>query len=127
MVSPPAEIVLVVDDHLDTREALAVCVEADGYTVVTAANGREALDLLRAGLRPCVILMDLMMPVMSGYEFRERQLSEPALAGIPFIAYSAAGDVEHAAARLRADGFLLKPAEPQHVLALIRQHRRATA
>ena len=113
--------VLVVEDHEDTRDAFQLMLERNGYAVVTAPNGRDALDKLQGGLRPCVILMDLMMPVMTGFEFREEQLRDPELADIPLIAYSAVTDPLRNARHLRANAYLSKPAEVGHVLALVNQ------
>jgi CheY-like chemotaxis protein len=82
--------ILVVDDDASIREALAESLGDEGYRVVTATNGVEALTLLRppGELRPCVILLDLMMPVMSGQEFYAEQQRDPALARIPIVGAS---------------------------------------
>ena len=117
-----AEMVLVVDDHPDIREGMQHMLEMGGYGVQTAANGREALALLFRGLRPCAIIMDLAMPVMNGFEFRQEQLKHAEIAAIPFIAYSAVVDVHQHAQHLRAAAYLEKPIEFQHVLRLIRQY-----
>src|SRR5436190_23601560 len=103
--------ILVVDDHRDARESMQALLCREGFAVVTAANGSEALRILYAGLRPCVILMDLMMPVMNGFEFRELQLRDPDLVRIPFIAYSAVVDIARDAQHLKADGYLGKPTD----------------
>jgi len=66
-----------------------VLLEHEGYDVVSAPDGRAALDILRQGVVPSGIVLDLMMPVMSGWEFRRHQLADPALAGIPVIVLSA--------------------------------------
>ena len=113
--------VLVVEDHDDTRDAFQLMLERNGYAVVAAPNGRDALDKLQGGLRPCVILMDLMMPVMNGFEFREEQLRDADLAAIPLIAYSAVTDPLRTARHLRADAYVSKPVEVGHVLALVNQ------
>ena len=63
--------VLLVEDDLDIRQSMRFLLELDGFKVVTAANGAQALSQLRRGLRPCVILLDLMMPIMDGFEFRK--------------------------------------------------------
>ncbi len=114
--------ILIVEDHADTRDAMRVMLEAEGYAVQTAANGREALNLLYTGLRPCVIVMDMTMPVMNGFEFRQEQLKYPDIADIPFIAYSAVLDLRRQAQHLRATAYLEKPIEFEHVLSIIRQH-----
>lgn len=95
--------------------------ECRGYTVVTAANGREALVILFAGLRPQVIVMDMVMPVMNGFEFRQEQLRYPDLASIPFVARSAVIDVANRAQHLHAAAYLRKPGDPEELLRLIRQ------
>jgi CheY-like chemotaxis protein len=112
--------ILVVDDHQAVRESLQELLRAEGYLVVTAADGREALAILYRGLRPCLIIMDLMMPVMNGFEFREQQLRHPDLSRIPFIAYSAVVDTKNTH-HLNADAYFEKPTDPQQVLSVIRQ------
>jgi len=82
--------VLLVEDHWNVREALAATLEEFGHEVKVASDGAEALQLLRAGLHPCVILLDLMMPVMDGFAFRREQRADPALAEIPIIVVSGA-------------------------------------
>jgi CheY-like chemotaxis protein len=114
--------ILIVDDHPDIRDGMRHMLETEGYAVHTASNGREALALLFGGLQPCVIVMDLAMPVMNGFEFRQEQLKHPEIADIPFIAYSAVVDVHRNAQHLRAAAYLEKPIEFQHVLSIIRQH-----
>jgi CheY-like chemotaxis protein len=85
----PNRRVLVIDDDIDIRVLLELLFEHAGYTVVTAANGMEGLQAARLA-RPSVIVLDLMMPVMDGREFRLRQVADPELAGIPVIITSAA-------------------------------------
>jgi CheY-like chemotaxis protein len=84
-------LVMVVDDDDDIRETLAGLLEEEGYAVAAFPTGLEALDALRGGLGPRVILLDLMMPVMDGAEFRRAQLADARLAGIPVILITAAG------------------------------------
>jgi len=86
--APPRRILLV-EDNRDLREALGAVLEDAGYDVAFAPNGKAALDLLRKGVAPAVILLDLAMPVMSGWAFRRRQAADPALAAIPVIVLSA--------------------------------------
>jgi CheY-like chemotaxis protein len=84
--------ILIVDDDDDIRELLAEFLEDEGYRVVTARNGLDALGRLRAGgAPPCLILLDLMMPVMNGFQFLEAFRSDPALALIPVAVVSAHG------------------------------------
>ncbi|RKH63826.1 response regulator [Corallococcus aberystwythensis] len=77
--------ILVVDDDLDLLRAYKEALELDGHEVVLARNGFQALRLLKEGLRPALILLDLMMPGMNAWSFRLRQLDDPALASIPVI------------------------------------------
>jgi CheY-like chemotaxis protein len=82
--------VLIVDDDHALREAVAEALGDEGFTVSCSAHGLEALNTLRAGLRPDVILLDLMMPVMDGWAFRQEQSRDPALASIPVVVVTAA-------------------------------------
>ena len=82
---------LLVDDDDAIRESLREALDDDGFEVVTAANGLEALERLRHSPRPSAILLDLMMPVMDGWEFRNTQLSDPSLRDIPVLVISASG------------------------------------
>jgi CheY-like chemotaxis protein len=89
--------VLVVDDQPDMREVLEAMIQMCGCTTQAAADGREALDAMRHD-PPCLVVFDLMMPVMDGFEFRARQLRDPQLAAIPAVCVTAmfdAGVVEH--------------------------------
>jgi CheY-like chemotaxis protein len=84
--------------------------------VSTAENGRRALELLRGPDAFCVILLDIMMPVMNGYEFREEQLKDPTLASIPVIVLTADGRAREKAAELSAWHILQKPLSPPALL-----------
>jgi CheY-like chemotaxis protein len=83
--------VLVVDDDPDIRESLREVLEDEGYSVTCVGNGRDALEHLRTAARPCVILLDLMMPVMDGWQFRKEQKKIPEIADIPLIVITATG------------------------------------
>jgi CheY-like chemotaxis protein len=83
--------VLVVDDDPDIRESLREVLEDEGYSVSCVGNGREALEYLRSSPKPRVILLDLMMPVMDGWQFRREQKQDPTIAGIPLIVITATG------------------------------------
>jgi CheY-like chemotaxis protein len=100
--------VLVIDDDEVIRGFLCEALEDDGYDVRAAADGREALGLLRAW-RPDLILLDLMMPVMDGWAFREAQRGEPSLADIPVIVLSAVRDLSARATALGAAALVAKP------------------
>jgi CheY-like chemotaxis protein len=77
--------VLVVDDEADIRESLRDALDDEGYAVFVASNGKEALALLPALARPCAVILDIIMPVMSGTEFYEAMLATPTLADIPVL------------------------------------------
>jgi CheY-like chemotaxis protein len=115
--------VLVVEDHADLREMLAVLLESEGFHVETARNGREALESLAVS-RPSVILLDLMMPIMSGDEFRQRQLADPRYRDVPVICMTAAHDGRERAKRVQADAFLQKPVDFERLVGTVRAHVR---
>jgi CheY-like chemotaxis protein len=81
--------VLVIEDDVDLRDALTDVLELAGFRVTTASDGHTGLAMLRAGLAPDAIVLDLMMPVMDGYAFRAAQRSDPALARIPTVVSTA--------------------------------------
>lgn len=81
--------VLVIDDNRDIADSLRDILELEGCIVATAYNGRDALELLRGGVSPSLILLDLRMPVMDGIQFRNEQLGDPALRDIPVVVLSA--------------------------------------
>jgi CheY-like chemotaxis protein len=108
--------VLIIEDDPDLRDALRVLLSGEGYQVTTAADGREGLARMGAPPRPGVILLDLMLPRMDGFEFRVRQLEDPELAAIPVIVLSGGGDVEQKAARLGVAASLMKPLDFQVLL-----------
>jgi CheY-like chemotaxis protein len=90
--SAHTEPILVIEDNDDVRDMMAVTLELEGHRVVTASNGREALYLLHHGVEPCMILLDLMMPVMNGWEFQKAIAREPQLRDIPIVVVSATGN-----------------------------------
>jgi len=83
--------ILLVEDEPEIRESLKDALESEGYEVVTASNGQEALDVLSTIRKPCLILLDLMMPVMNGWEFAEALQADSELAEIPIIVVTAFG------------------------------------
>lgn len=111
--------VLVVDDDRDLRDAVETALRVEGYGVATAAEGQEALDRLRDGFDPCVILLDLMMPVKDGSQFRAEQLRDPSLARIPVILCSGADAVESKARALGVSDHLQKPLALDRLLELL--------
>ncbi len=112
--------VLIVEDDADLREMMAQLLTLEGFQAETVANGRDALEYLRTSDLPDVILLDLMMPIMDGWEFRRRQRQDPALAKVPVVVLSAldaarAQDLEEAA-------FLKKPLDFDRLLQLVRRY-----
>jgi len=102
--------VLIVEDDEDIRSALVEVLEDGNYRLLQAANGAAALQELRAAdPAPCVILLDVMMPVMDGRQFRAEQQSDPGLSGIPVVVITAHADATRTAAQMAAAGFLSKP------------------
>jgi CheY-like chemotaxis protein len=112
--------ILIVEDDAATRDALALILGIEGYCVATAGDGREALDFLRRHSPPCLILLDLMMPVLDGWTFRREQLADPALARIPVVILSAVDTPQEEAASLNAAGYIHKPVETAPLLATVR-------
>jgi CheY-like chemotaxis protein len=119
------KVVLLVEDDPVAREATARLLQAEGYAVVTAEDGRQALDLLHAAAPPDLILLDLMLPGMDGWEFRQRQRVDPALAPVPVVLLSGTDGLGRAAESLAAAGFLEKPVDVAQLLAEVRRHAGA--
>lgn len=123
-----ASFVMVVDDDTDLRETLSEVLADNAYQVVGAANGQEALDLLHgAAERPCVILLDLMMPIMDGKTFRAELLKEQALSDIPVIVLSAHANIDEALGDMRVQAKLPKPVDIKPLLALVDRHCKDVA
>jgi CheY-like chemotaxis protein len=121
-MSRSPELILVVDDDASIRAAMRELLETEGYDVTEAANGLAALGKLRAGLRPAVILLDLMMPVMDGWDLRTEQLRDPELAAIPVLIVTAAGfSLESVTAQFGSIGFVPKPPAPELLLEEVRK------
>ncbi len=121
MTTPPHCPVLIVEDDEDLREMMAHLLTLEGFEAATAANGREALEYLQTS-RPEVILLDLMMPVMDGWEFRRQQQADPNLAPVPVIVLSALDQAR--ASNVDAAAFLKKPLDFDHLLDLVRAYCR---
>ncbi|MBI5478974.1 MAG: response regulator [Deltaproteobacteria bacterium] len=118
----PAGVVLVVDDDPDIRDMIGQALELEGWRVVGAANGEEALRVAREGPRPDVILLDLMMPVMNGWEFLDDQRRDERLAAIPVVLISGDERLKEKAAKARVAGFLKKPMDLMELLDAVQRH-----
>jgi len=120
--SRPSKPILLAEDDFDVRESMAGLFELDGYKVVTATDGDDALDRLREGLDPCLILLDLMMPRKDGLQFRAEQLQDPRLASIPTVAYSGYSSLRGRASAMGLGTFIQKPVDFDTLLDIVERH-----
>ena len=118
LVGEPA-CVMVVDDDREVRDMLRLALEQVGYLVEDAGDGAEALERLRGGLRPSLILLDLMMPIMTGWEFREAMKGDPELGDMQVVVLSAVECLEEAALALGGLEYISKPISIMHLLQLV--------
>jgi CheY-like chemotaxis protein len=114
--------VLIVEDDASIREALSETLEDAGYRTAAVEHGQAALEYLANAALPCLILLDLMMPVMDGPTFRAAMLRDERLAAIPVIVITAGG--AQLAAQVPASGFILKPLRVSRVMSAVKQHCR---
>lgn len=115
--------ILIVDDDTSIRAALSEILEDEGYTVSNASNGQEALRYLRQQPQaPCLILLDLMMPIMNGWDFRQVQQQDPQLSTIPVVVISADNNVSQKARTVGANGYLQKPINIPRLLNVVREY-----
>jgi CheY-like chemotaxis protein len=112
--------VLIVEDDADLREMMAQLLSLEGFHTAAVANGREALEYLEKSESPEVILLDLMMPVMDGWEFRRHQQADPVLSRVPVIVLSALD--QSRTASVDAAAFLKKPLDFDRLLELVRSY-----
>jgi CheY-like chemotaxis protein len=115
--------VLVVEDDEAVRDALQSVLEDEGFRVTAAENGLRALEILRSGQLPCLMLLDLMMPLMSGFELNEHVRQDPAMSELPVIIITAA----HAPVLPRATRVIRKPIRITELLAVVREYCGQTA
>jgi len=109
--------VLVVEDEAIIRDALGPLLQEEGYEVSFSENGRDALDRLYTDSLPSIIVLDLRMPVMDGWQFRTIQKDDPKLGPIPVVVISADGSAQ--AAAISAEAYLRKPLDPQDLLTTV--------
>jgi CheY-like chemotaxis protein len=110
--------VLIVEDDEDLREMMAQILTLEGFETATAINGRDALEYLRRSDAPQLILLDLMMPVMDGWEFQRERSRDPILADVPVVVLSALDETRAAGAA--SHEFLKKPLDFDRLLQLVR-------
>jgi CheY-like chemotaxis protein len=111
--------ILVVEDDDDIRNVMIDVLEAEGYHAEGATNGKEALDLLHSIHKPCLVLLDMMMPIMNGREFLDKVMEDSYLAPIPVLIVSAIADKTNTTG---AVGFLKKPVDLEMVLKMVEQY-----
>jgi CheY-like chemotaxis protein len=119
--------VLIVEDDPDIRKMLSALISTAGFHAVPAEDGLEALHLLRAVRHrapetPCLILLDLKMPRLSGNEFRRAQLGDPVVASVPVAVMSGAADLQQRAEALGAVAILPKPIDFDTLLDVVRRY-----
>lgn len=115
----PARTILIVEDDRDIRDVLADILVDEGYHVLLAEDGLEGLQRLRDGPQPALILLDLMMPRMDGFQFRDEQRSRPEWRDIPVVLLTAGGDLPDKARKLDAADALRKPVKLESLLEMI--------
>jgi two-component system, chemotaxis family, chemotaxis protein CheY len=110
---------LLIEDDESMHEVLRALLESEGYEVIGAADGHEALDRLRGGAAPSLIVLDLMLPRMDGFEFRARQRANPAWADIPVVVYSGMDRLADRVRVLEPSAWFPKPVDPESLLGAI--------
>ena len=111
--------ILVVKDNKEIQDSLKVALEVEGYNVFTADNGKDGLDKLSKIPTPCMILLDLMMPVMNGWEFVEELSKDIMLSTIPVVVVSAFGDKKGTP---KTQGYIQKPIDLDALLTTVSKH-----
>lgn len=113
--------VMVVEDEADAREAMVELIEGEGFAAVGAVHGQQAIDMLRSGTRPSLILLDLKMPVMDGWGFCEALAADERIASIPVAILTASAIYDSLPQRRNGAGLFTKPVDFQRLLALVRR------
>jgi len=117
---PDRKSVMIVEDDLEARESLAAVLVSEGFSVIVAEHGRAALERLRAQPSAvCMILLDLFMPVMNGWAFRDEQVRDPALADIPVVVITADASAAQRVGKLGVVGSITKPVDFDRLLAMV--------
>lgn len=112
---------MIVDDDNDIRDAITQILEYEGFSVLSAANGQEGIEKLKNG-NPALILLDLMMPVMNGWQFKSKIESDPRLAQIPVVILSADGNIQQKSENIGVAGFLKKPIQLETLLDTVKKY-----
>jgi two-component system, chemotaxis family, chemotaxis protein CheY len=114
--------ILLIEDDRDTRDAIRALLNFDGHAVVTASDATDALNKLRGGLQPCLVLLDLMLPRLDGFRFRSQQVRDPVLAPIPVVVYSGRQHMKPQAALLGVAPYFEEPLDFDSLLDLVAAH-----
>lgn len=113
--------VLIVEDDPEVRASLAALVEIEGYRVLEAETGRQALDVCRSS-SVCLILLDIFMPVMNGWAFLDERDKDPQLSDLPVVVITADSSAADSASKRAVVDALTKPVDHDRLLKLIEQH-----
>ena len=116
------DMILYVEDDIDTRDVVSLALEEQGYGVLGVANGQTALDYLRSSPPPCLILLDLMVPVMDGWQFMAVRARDPDLMAIPVVIVSAHASIQRQTTPLKAAGYLTKPIDMDLLFETVRKY-----
>ena len=119
--------ILIVEDDPYIRESLQELLCTEGFDVLISTDGAEALALFQAGTRPQLVLLDLMMPKMDGFAFREQQLNSPDFAHIPVVVMSADENMTANKSKLQVEAYLKKPIDIEELLSLVYQELQKKA
>jgi CheY-like chemotaxis protein len=114
--------ILIVEDVADERDAARLILELEGYDVVAVPSGQEGLTYMREGTPPRMILLDLMMHGINGWDFRKAQLADPRLAGVPVVVCSGDGRLDEKAEALGVVDQLPKPIDQRALLRFAAIH-----
>ncbi|MBI5549373.1 MAG: response regulator [Deltaproteobacteria bacterium] len=114
-----AKYILIVEDDTDLAAMLGDLLEASGFHAVLAANGLEAIEHLRRGHHPDLILLDMMMPVMDGWQFQRERQRMAEVAGVPVVVLTADGNARRKASAIGAQGYLSKPVSGETLVSAV--------
>ena len=128
MAQDLAKTIHIIEDDQAIREALSEFLEMEGYAIVCSSNGQDALEYLgKAKSLPNLILLDLMMPVKDGSQFRREQLADPKIKKIPVLLMSADGHAREKMGTLPVTDFLKKPLELDYLMESIQKYTNGTS
>lgn len=117
------KLILIIEDDVYIQDSLKMLLELEGFDVACANNGQEGIDFLNAThILPNLILLDLMMPIKDGFEFRNEQMNNIKFATIPIVVVTAEGTRSERKEKLNAKAILKKPVDIDHLVAVVRQH-----